>query len=84
MLYVDESTFILLAAPTMWVIFKFYYAFANPVEGSSLLMLNTHRWFYYLFLWQKPVAAVLVAATILWTERPYGIVRRIKVLLVAK
>lgn len=56
------------AAPTTWIIFKYYYKFPNPQIGSCELMLSTNRSLYYAFLWHKPVAALLLAATIAWTE----------------
>jgi hypothetical protein len=56
------------AAPTTWIIFKYYYHFADPGSGSCDRMLATNPALYYAFLWQKPASALLLAATIAWTE----------------
>ncbi|MCE5228512.1 hypothetical protein LLG95_02800 [bacterium] len=56
------------AAPTTWIIFKYWYGFSDPVTGSCDQMLAANPVLYYGFLWQKPATALLLAATIAWTE----------------
>ncbi len=58
---------VVAAVPTTWVIFKYGYGF-DPQSGTCDAMLAANAPLYYAFLWHKPATALLLAATIAWTE----------------
>lgn len=62
---------LLLASPTVWILFTSCYGLPGPGAGSMEKMRAMNSVLYHLFLWQKPFAVLWLVAYMLYKEWPY-------------